>query len=145
MRTKTLYIVLGIALASGAGAYGALAGGGSGRSELRAHAAANAASALSVSGHVRGLYPGARKGIRVELHNGSRRWVIVRAIKADVRDGASGCSPANLSTVTKELGYPRVRRHKTRRIGVRIRMWQTAPDACQGVTFPLSFRVRARR
>jgi hypothetical protein len=145
MRTKALYVVLAIAVASGAAAYAALPGNGDGRAALRAHAAASAASALRISGHVRGLYPGARMGIRLKVRNGSSRWVVVRAIRADVRSGASGCSPDNLSTVPKELTYPRIRPHKTRRVGIRIRMWKKTPDACQGVTFPLRYKVRAGR
>src|SRR5919197_423487 len=145
MRIKALYTVTALALALAAAAYGTLHRTGHGpEAGLRHHAALSAAHILHVSGRVRGLYPGARKGFRVKLYNRSRRWVVVPAIRAHVLGGAAGASPANLSTPPKHLDYPRVRPHNTRRIGIRIRMWPRAPDACQGVRFPLRFEVRAR-
>ncbi len=147
MRIKARYAIVALALAFAAAAYGALGSVGDNRggARQRHHATASAASVLRASGHVRGLYPGARKGLHVKLRNRSSRWVIVRAIRADVKNGAPGCSRDNLSTQPKELAYPRVPPRKTRRIGLRIRMWPGAPDACQGVRFPLRFIVRASR
>lgn len=133
---------LALALASVAAAYGAAGGAGRGSEPTDAR---GAASALRARGHVDGLYPGARKGLAVELRNRSSRWVQVRAIRAIVTGGARGCSRDNLSTWGEELAHPRVRPRHTRRIGIRIRMWARAPDACQGVRFPLRFVVRAGR
>jgi hypothetical protein len=145
MRTKTLYVVLAIAMSFGATAYGTLAGNGGGDNKPRAEAPAKGASALRISGHVRGLYPGARKGIHLKVRNRTSHWAVVRAIRADVRRGSAGCSPDSLSSAPKDLSHPRIRPRKTRRVGVRIRMWPAAPDACQGVRFPLRYRVRAGR
>ncbi len=146
MRIKARYGIVALALAFAA-AYGALASAGDDRrgAQQKHHGPGSTASALRASGHVRGLYPGARKGLHVKLRNRSSRWVIVRAIRADVKNGAPGCSRDNLSTQPKELAYPLVPPRKTRRIGLRIRMWPGAPDACQGVKFPLRFIVRATR
>jgi hypothetical protein len=142
MRTKARYVVLALALASVAAAYGAL-GGARGRSHRTD--ARSAGSALRATGHVDGLYPGARKGLHVRLRNRSGRWVTVRAIRADVKDGARGCPRDNLWTQTKELANFRVPPRETRRVGIQVRMWPRAPDACQGVRFPLRFVVRAER
>jgi hypothetical protein len=145
MRAKATYLLVLLALASGGVAYAALAQGHHGTAAKPAQASHAGASDVRVSGHVSGLFPGARKGLRLEVRNGSRRWAVVRAIRADVAAGATGCPPRYLSTVAKDLAYPRIRPHKTRRIGVRVRMWPAAPDACQGVKFPLRFRIRAER
>jgi hypothetical protein len=145
MRAKATYLLVAITLASCGVAYAALSDGRDGNAARPAKASYASASDVRVSGHVKGLFPGARKGLRLKVRNGSRRWAIVRAVKADVTSGAGDCSPRYLSTVPKNLRYPRIRPHKTRRIGVRIRMWPGAPDACQGVRLPLRFKVRAGR
>jgi hypothetical protein len=143
MRAKATYLLVVVALASGGVAYAALSDGRDGNAAKPAEASHASASAIRVSGHVNGLFPGARKGLRLKMRNGSRRWAVVRAVKADVTAGTVGCPPRYLSTVPKDLGSPRIRPHKTRRIGVRIRMWPGAPDSCQGVRFPLRFKLRA--
>jgi hypothetical protein len=141
MRAKATYLLVVIALAACGAAYAAFSDGQ--RRDAAAVAAKASTSKVSASGHLGGLFPGARKSIHAELRNHSRRrWAVVRTVRADVQGGAPGCSPDNVSTVPKELSYPRIRPRKTRRIGVRIRMWQGAPDACQGVTFPLRYRLR---
>jgi hypothetical protein len=145
MRAKAIYLLLVLALASGGVAYAALTEAHHGHAAKPTQASHAGASDVRVSGHVNGLFPGARKGLRLKVRNGSRRWAVVRAIRADVTAGTTACPPRYLSTVAKDLGYPRIRPHKTRRIGVRIRMWPGAPDACQGVKFPLRFRIRAGR
>jgi hypothetical protein len=139
MRAKATYPLVVIALALSGVAYAALSDG------HRDGPGLATASHLRVSGHVEGLYPGARKGLRLELRNGSRHWTVVRAVSAAVTDGSPGCSPRFLSTVPRDLKHPRIRPHKTRRLGIRVRMWPGAPDACQGATFPVRFKVRAAR
>jgi hypothetical protein len=145
MRAKAAYATLAITLASAALAFGALGGDRHDRAPARVRAAGAGASALTISGYVRGLYPGARRGMRVEVRNRSARWARLRAVGAEVGSGRSGCSPDHLSTLPRSLGHPRIGPHETRRIRIRVRMWKGAPDACQGARFPLRFRVRVGR
>ncbi|MGH2965983.1 MAG: hypothetical protein ACRDMH_11460 [Solirubrobacterales bacterium] len=145
MKAKATYLLVTIALASCGVAYAALAGHGDGRTRLGAHANANGASALHVSGYVHRLYPGAHARMRIKVANRSGHWVVVHAVRATARDAGPGCSRNNLEAVRKRLHHPRIRPHKTRFMGMRLRMRKGAPDSCQGATFPLRFQVRAGR
>jgi hypothetical protein len=100
---------------------------------------------LSVKGHAEGLYPGASVPLPVRIRNRSPHELMIRKIK--VRAGAPGaaCSGAYVSARAPKPTRIRMRPHSNARAALSLRMLLDAPDACQGATIPLRFKVRARR
>ena len=96
---------------------------------------------LVVRGHVRGLYPGASKRLRVVVRN--RAEVVVRLERLDVRvaDASPRCRAANV-TVRGFEGSKPIPAGGRRRLRLRARMRAAAPNACQGARFPLTFTAR---
>jgi hypothetical protein len=125
----------------------ALIGAGAGLVAARPQGSVPAASdrsAITISGHAAGLYPGAAKRFRLRLHNRTHRDLIVTRIRAHVLDPGGRCAPSALRT-----GPRRIRRHLPARSSVglryRIRMAPDAANVCQGKRFPLRYRARVRR
>jgi hypothetical protein len=107
-------------------------------------AAAWPAPGFSVSGRVTGLYPGRTRAVSLRVANRHRVAILVTSLTARVRDGRAGC-PARSLLVVPFRGAVRVAPRRRARIGVLVRMRRSAPDACQGASFPLRFRGRAVR
>jgi len=99
---------------------------------------------FTLAGHVKGLYPGARRRLVIVVRNRGRRPLRVRSVTTRVRDASAGCSGRNLR-VSRFRGRVRVRARRSRRIAVSVRMLPESPAACQGAIFPLVFRGRATR
>ena len=143
-------MALGLAAAAIATATIAVAQVGAGddwpRSGIDARASAHPAerNLLLVRGHVRRLYPGAERRMRVRLTNraGDRLWV--RGVRTVIRRGGPGCSAKNLR-VPRYRGNISIGPRRTRVVRVRVAMRGNAPDACQGRRFKLRFHARARR
>jgi hypothetical protein len=142
MKQAAVYILSALLLAGAAAAYAELAQVGPGPQQL-ASAAGKRSTQLTVGGRVSGLYPGARKGLRVRVANGSRRPVTVTAIRAQAGLAQPGCTAKNVR-ITGYRGKLRVKRHHPRQVRVPITMDLQAPSACQGARFPLSFAVKLR-
>jgi hypothetical protein len=149
MKTKAVYLALAIALACGAVAYGAL--GGSDADRVAGPRAFG--PRVKLSGHVKGLYPGRHRRIRVTVRTPFRHGVKVRLVVARVKDAGPGCSRHNLVTRRSRGLRPvrgggwrhvRIAPHSARRVRVWLRMRRRAPDACQQARFPLRFRARVR-
>jgi hypothetical protein len=140
-------LTLAAVLASGAVASATLLGGGGGdrSGDFGAlPASAKVSSDLRVHGRIKGLYPGARKRLRVRVRNTYPRHARVRLVRTSVRSAGPDCSRANLHV----RGNPRTRwipAHSKILIRLRVRMSASAPDACQGATWPLRYRVRVER
>jgi hypothetical protein len=152
MKTKAVYLVFAIALASGAVAYGAFGGSHADR-VAGPRAFAEDGPRVKLSGHVKGLYPGGRGRMRVTVRNPFRHAVQVRWVVARVKDAGPSCSRHSLVTRRSKGLRPvrgggwrhtRIAPHSARRVGVRVRMRRSAPDACQRARFPLRFRARVR-
>lgn len=138
-RTSTLLIGICV-LALAATAYAGLS-----RSALgRGAALGGRDSRLLLSGHVGGLYPGARMRLRVRLRSRLPFAVKVRSIRARIGDAGSGCSRGNLR-VRSYRGHMRIPPHGSKRAALRIEMSSGAPVACQGARFPVRFKARATR
>ena len=91
-----------------------------------------------------GLYPGARKRMRVTIRNPFPYAIDVTSVTAKASHPIPGCS----GSMVRVRRYRRVVRIEARRLAVvrvRIRLRRAAPDACQGVRFPLTFRAMAVR
>lgn len=100
-------------------------------------------SGLSVQGTVDGLYPGQVTTIDVTVRNRTSRAVRVSLVTARVRTAPQGCPTSVL-----RLGAARpdrvLRPGRRAVVPLPVSLDGSAPDACQGVTFPLSLRAVAR-
>jgi hypothetical protein len=98
---------------------------------------------LNVSGHVRGLYPGSSRRLRVRVGNPTRRDLLVRSVRVHVGDAGPGCSGRNVVIKRRRVRLP-LAKHEAVRVRLRARMRPAAGDACQGARFPLRLHARAR-
>lgn len=98
---------------------------------------------LNVSGHVRGLYPGSSRRLRVRVGNPTRRDLLVRSVRAHVGDAGPGCGSRNVVIKRRRVRLP-LAKHEAVRVRLRARMRSAAGDACQGARFPLRLHARAR-
>jgi hypothetical protein len=115
----------------------ALEGGGTPASESGFHMRARA----------RGLFPGARRPVRLRITNPNRFAIEVTKVRVRIRRDPKhpGCHPRRYLRATRlgdSVTVPArgVRRTRTR---VTIRMRVSAPDACQRAVFPLRLRGTA--
>jgi hypothetical protein len=129
-------------LVGGGVTYAALAGG-HGIRPLGIAAGHHRAHKIGVRGHLTGLYPGVRMPLPARVKNRYPFAVKVRSIRTRVRRASPGC-PRRAVKVRRYRGHVRVRAHRARRVGLRIRMRPATPDACQGTTFQLRFKARVR-
>jgi hypothetical protein len=97
---------------------------------------------LTLTGHVAGLYPGARRRLTIVVRSRTQRALRIRSVTTRVRDAGPACRRRNLR-VSSFRGRLRVRPRRARRIAVTVSMRRDAPNACQGALFPLVFRGRA--
>jgi hypothetical protein len=98
---------------------------------------------FTLRGHVRGLYPGVHRKLKIVVHNPGRRAVTVRSITTHVSAVSSACKARNLH-VSAFHGRLRVPAHRSRRVSVRVWMRPDSPKACQGGVFRLTFHGRGR-
>ena len=85
-----------------------------------------------------GLYPNADVSVPVTVHNPEAYRLAVHTADVRVGDASPACSAANLeaSSYSGDVIAPA---HGDTTIPIRMHMLASAPDACQGATFPLSF------
>jgi hypothetical protein len=107
-------------------------------------AAPRARPALTVSGGVRWLFPGADS--RLPLVVRSNRGVRIRVVSLTVRVGNAkrGCGHRYLRVgrLRRPLVVPP---YGFRTLSLRVAMLRSAPDACKRAVFPLRFTVRGRK
>jgi hypothetical protein len=148
MRIQALGLALVATLALGVVAHAGLGGGRD--AEL---AARQVPSGLRGHGQASGFYPGGHEPIWVHVRNPFNHRLRVRWIRTSVGDAGHGCSADNLvarrSRGLRELAsgkwrHVRIPAREWRRVRVRTRMRARARDACQGVSFPLRFRIKVK-
>ncbi len=85
-----------------------------------------------------GLYPNADVSVPVTVHNPHGYELAVHAAGVTVGDAGPACPAANLeaSSFAGDVVAPP---HGDATIPIRMHMPASAPDACQGATFPLHF------
>ncbi|MEP6623649.1 MAG: hypothetical protein ABJC79_04350 [Acidimicrobiia bacterium] len=105
-----------------------------------AHAASDRDFMLSAD--FRGLYPNADLVVPVSVYNPQRYDLAVHAATAIVSDASPQCPASNVIAQTFS-GDVVVRSHERSIVPVRMQMLATAPDACQGAVFPLTFDAHA--
>ena len=87
-----------------------------------------------------GLYPNAAVDVPVTVHNPQTFPIDVETASAAVGDAGPGCPASNVE-VTAFAGTVRVPAGGTAVVPLHFHMLPTAPDSCQGATFPLTFRA----
>lgn len=100
---------------------------------------------LAVQGSsVSGLVPGRADRLTVTIRNKTRKPVRITAVTAKVRTAPPGC-PASMLKVGSVKPAGRLRPGRSLAVRLPVQLVRTAPDACQGVRFPLAVRASARR
>jgi hypothetical protein len=93
---------------------------------------------FELEGEVGGLFPNATIVSPVHVHNPQDFAITVVATRVVVSDANPSCTAANLEATPID-GDVDVSGGGTATVPVRFHMAATAPDACQGATFPLTF------
>jgi LPXTG-motif cell wall-anchored protein len=85
-----------------------------------------------------GLYPDADVTVPVTVHNPMAYDLAVHAANVRIGDASGGCTAGYLeaSSFSGDVVAPA---YRDTTIPIRMHMLASAPDACQGATFPLSF------
>jgi len=103
--------------------------------------ASSKGGSFTIKGDARGLYPGRRARLAVTVSN--RNDFAIRVTSIRVRVGnATGCARTNLA-VGNFRGTLRVGAKRKRRVWLPIAMRRSAPDACMGARFKLTYSGRA--
>jgi hypothetical protein len=105
------------------------------------------ARAFSLRATARGLFPGAKRPLRVRISNHRRFAIKVTRIRVRVKPDRThmSCPPDKYVRKTRFTKPIRVRPRRSRRVRLAIKLLYSAPDACQGAAFPLRLRGTAVR
>jgi hypothetical protein len=101
------------------------------------------AASVKISGHVSGMVPGRVATIKARVRNPGKVAALVKKVTATVGDAGPGCDAGNL-VVTRSKKAVRVAPGRRVKVKLRATMAASAPDACQGLIFPLSFHAKVR-
>ena len=99
-------------------------------------------SAFKVKGNLVGLYPGLTTKLRVKVTNRGASPITLTQLKAKVKSTTVGCSASTLK-ISPFKGRKRIGRHATVKLRLPARMSASAPDACQGTRYQLSYSGKA--
>lgn len=103
------------------------------------------AGRFTISGSVADLAPGLERSLVVQLRNPGRDPLSVSSLAVSVgRPSRSGCAASNLA-VSPFRGPVTVPADGTASTTLAVRLAAGAPNACQGTSFPLTYRGRAGR
>jgi hypothetical protein len=93
---------------------------------------------FTIRGSVKGLYPGKSKPLVLTVRNPQAFAIVVTSITTSVGTPNAGCASINLE-VTQFAGNLPVPAKGTAKVTVTATLSHSAPDACQGAVFPLTF------
>lgn len=93
---------------------------------------------FTVAGEIDGLYPGIVTTLDATVTNPYPFAIRVSSVAVVVGDAGSGC-PASMLEVGGSAGSVEVAGSGTGIVPLEVRMRGSAPDACQGATWPLLF------
>ena len=97
-----------------------------------------ATTSFELTGDVTGIYPNATVVAPVRVHNSEQYALTVESTQVLIGDAAAGCDASNLTA--RAVGPPVVvAAGGVANIPIQVHMLASAPDACQGATFPLTF------
>ena len=105
-------------------------------------AAAAKPSAFRAKGNLVGLYPGLSTKVRVKVTNRGASPITLTQLKAKVKSTTVGCSAGTLK-ISPFKGRKRIGRHATVTVRLPARLSASAPDACQGTRYQLSYTGKA--
>jgi hypothetical protein len=101
-------------------------------------ASVHAEENFTITGEVGGLYPGAETTLNAQVTNPQPFPIRVTSVAVRVRDASPGC-PASMLEIRGSENAVEVPPGATRSVRLDVRMDRSAPDACQGATWPLEF------
>lgn len=93
---------------------------------------------FTIVGDVDGLYPGAETAMVVTVTNDAAQPLLVSRVRASVDDASSAC-PGTVVEVDPFDGAVTVPARSTSEVPLTFRMLPSAPDACRGATFPVTY------
>ena len=93
---------------------------------------------FTLSATYSGLYPNADVSVPVTVHNPQTFDLAVHSAAVTVGDASPACRAGNL-IATSFVGDVVVAAGRDGAVPIRMQMPASAPDACQGATFPLTF------
>jgi hypothetical protein len=112
---------------------------------------------LTIGGQVSGLTPARQRLLRLNVHNGHERGILLRRVRVIARDASADCSADNMRIdndagearssqdgTTVFLGHKRIRAGGDVRVQTEVSMRRQAPDACQGAMFPMRYWATAK-
>lgn len=109
-----------------------------------ATASAGQTGRFGISGSVTGLYPGASLPLVLAVSNPHQFTILVNSITTSVGSPSAGCLSTNLK-VTAFVGSLSVAPKGTSNVTLVATLSHSAPDACQGVVFPLQYSGTATK
>jgi hypothetical protein len=112
--------------------------GTAGKSDPSVTTSPTAAGSFRISGNVAGLYPGAHLPLVLTVTNPEHFAIVVTTLSVSAGNAAPGCGAANLAT-TSFSGNLHVPASGTATATVHVTLAHSAPNACQGVVFPLRY------
>lgn len=123
-----------------------VSGGVSGTAGDRTSTAALAlsVSTFRIAGSVAGLFPGFGMTLMLTVTNPQPFKIVVTSITTSVGNANVGCTAANVS-IAAFSGKLLVPAQGSAHTSVPVSMAASAPDACIGATFPLSYRGLAQK
>lgn len=133
-----LAVAIGVARAAPGGGHGGGNGGGGGG----VGHGSPPPKALVIAGEVEGLYPGGAATLPLRITNPHSFAVTVTSLVIEVLQPEANCPAGALVVDQPPLGTV-VPRDAATTVDVTVRMLATAPDGCQGATFPLRYTVSA--
>jgi hypothetical protein len=95
-----------------------------------------------LSGSLDGLYPGARRSLKVTVRNPFVRTMRLVSLHADVGRAGRTCSSANIE-VRPFRGRLRIPGRRRRIVRLLATMAPSAAEECKRARFPIRFRGRA--
>jgi hypothetical protein len=98
----------------------------------------HAQDGFSIAGEVDGLYPGAEATLEARVTNPHPFTIRVISTSATVFDASPSC-PASMLDIGDSETSVDVPPRGTGTVPLEVRMSLSAPDACQGATWPLEF------
>ncbi|HSD23320.1 MAG TPA: hypothetical protein VLB79_03250 [Solirubrobacterales bacterium] len=136
---RSITALLALAAVMGAATAGYAALGGADRGTfVRAKVVP---SPVRVSGNVRNLFPGVTKPLPIRVRNLTNGPVLLQWVEAIVRRPNGRCGPRYLQT-ERIVPQQRIPAHGRIDLQMPITLTNEAPDGCQNVIFPLSYRTR---
>ena len=97
------------------------------------------AASFAIGGSVTGLYPGLSLPLVLTITNNDSVTITVDSITTTVANASKKCPSANLSVTPYSNGTLVIAPGASGQVTVQAAMLHSAPNACQGVVFPLQY------